>query len=682
MDARDEPAGARDDDDGPADAEAPRDGDAMRERRASAGRVSFSSEGAHGGAASLRRRHSRQRRRSSMDASDARALRRATAMLFGDDDLSEPNDERAMESRRSSRLNGHALASAGAGAGGHDEEPGRGRRASGKANGSIAMSEDFLSRERNGELPHLAPLALADEGAGGLFADDAAACHRAGGAGDAEESDDDDCAPLAAHGKDGRPEGGAGRSAPRGAGRGDGCLAALRDFWGDVRESVVSTYRHLIAEYELNSNLIEAGLAEERSAPDAPDGGDGWGDDYGAFLAWGGAATKAQPEGTGRVFGGGAAGAGGEQGDRRRRGWFRRRQLRRGQLLSRIRLFVANPLVDLFSHVVILVCLILLLVQDDYTKHAWEVRESLEEVFVDDHVDSFQHIQSVLPDSFSSSGQHSFWRWFDGRFMPALYPDADGAGGEAAGNRTGTGAGAYALIEVAPAVFLYGHVRVMLSRRNKKQLCGEPVNMRSMASLSLAGDSCVAANGTDASARAWLPPPAAFGKYGRWMWLEKSSLVPNVHGWTGSHGDARYVVDLPRLWNGDSACEMTGVGGDALLPAGGQKVAVQNVMPFRTWASMAPSTAGRRREAMGSDGQANATVGAAADSDDRVAPSPVETTCQLGARAVVEAMRTDYLLDSETKAIILRLYVYNPVRAPRNAHHFLSRSRRERMYCH
>ena len=416
----------------------------------------------------------RQRRRSSLRQSETRALRVAVGALFADDDFTDANDERALESRRMSRLSMMSTPY-----GDHHSE------------GSIAMRDIATDHEMGPDALHVNVL------------------HEKGQYFDASQrqgekttttttttttKDSYDCQ----------------RGRRRNSSK--GWQDAIRDGIDDVWKTSVSVYRHLIAQYELNTALLEGEDPEIRRQ-----------------------AVAAEKEEGGRKL--------------TRLGWLQK--------------LIANPVVDLLFHSAILVCLLLLLFQDDHTKSAWEVRESLEEVFVDDHEDSFKYISNVLPDSFDSSQTRSFWEWFDRRFTPALYP-----------NKSDT---EYGLIEVAPASYLYGNVRIMLSRRNKKQLCGGPDNMRSAASLSVSGHTCYK-NKTD---EFWAPPPAAFGQLKRWQWLEKSSFVPSIHGWTGSHTDARYVVDLPRIWSGDDSCVISGA--DASLPPG--QVGVMATAPFYTWSS-------------------------------------------------------------------------------------------------
>ena len=375
--------GLEDDDDAHAYEEA--HPQAQAQRRAS-GRVSFSSDvrggegDGGGGGGGLRRRNTHQRRRSSMDANDVRALRRASAMLFGDDDMSEPNDERAMESRRNSRLNG-AL-----GSGGGDDESGAGGGRRAVRGGSIAetrivhgaamMSDEFLASERNGELHHLAPLvrSASELESGrrvepGVFSGhDTVQLHHHGAV-----DDDDATLTVLIGGSSDTTQSNRGMfNAGTTAGAGTGCMQAIRVFWCDIRESILDTYRHLIAEYELNSNLMESDMAKEREANehsvyDADE--EYWGDDYSAFLAWGGATRQAQPQGGEGAHDDDNAdknnGRGGldhnDDGDRNDRltkndsstgkgcfscGWMRRSRRMRGRILSRLRSFVSNPLVE------------------------------------------------------------------------------------------------------------------------------------------------------------------------------------------------------------------------------------------------------------------------------------------------------------------------------------------------
>ena len=265
----------------------------------------------------------RRRRRSSLPQSDTRALRIAVGALFADDDFTNANDERALESRRVSRLSTFSVPIPD-----HYSE------------GSIAMRD------------------VADNEAGPPYS-----VH--------------DDSPRVSDGWDANAQGethnGAHDWQHRRQKASKGWKETIRDGIDDMWKTSISVYRHLIAQYELNSALLEGEdphLAAQRRASVLAN----IGEINMTWLAW-------------------------------------------------LQKLIANPLLDLLFHFAILVCLLLLLVQDDHTKSAWEVRESLEEVFVDDHEDSFKYVSNVLPDTFEMSDSRSFWYWFDRRFTPALYPD-------------------------------------------------------------------------------------------------------------------------------------------------------------------------------------------------------------------------------------------------------------------
>eukprot|EP00854_Cymbomonas_tetramitiformis_P004269 gene4269-5256_t len=205
------------------------------------------------------------------------------------------------------------------------------------------------------------------------------------------------------------------------------------------------------------------------------------------------------------------------------------------------------PCRELTIYIAFFVCYVVLVTQEcDYIKKTYEIQEGLKEMFVDDHPQNFENVQTVLQLGRSNYFLNDFWSWWEENVEGALYPccaeDPDSYCCDVKPNLT----------QLTSGVYQVGAIRV---RTKKVQPNSCSVNSRMTDTLDELGVKC----------------------YTDYEDSKQETLPYGENDRTVDYSYSGYIVDLPRSWHGDKDCEVKDSYGvaleaDAKCNAGGGKV--------------------------------------------------------------------------------------------------------------